>query len=70
MHEDLYLIFMNRISQVLRDKKFPAEDLARVFNILAKISAYQPKSQTENNLSTKFMSEIVGKMKHSINDVP
>ena len=43
MSEDLYISFMEKIQTVIKDKKFPTEDLCRVFNILVRISPYQPQ---------------------------
>ena len=40
MTNDLYSAFMEKVQQVVRDKKLPTEDLCRVFNILVRISAY------------------------------
>ena len=43
MNEELYKVFVIKISQVMKDKKFPTEDVARVFSILVRISPYQPQ---------------------------
>jgi hypothetical protein len=40
MNEELYKVFVAKISQVMKDKKFPTEDVARVFSILVRISPY------------------------------
>ena len=38
MSEDLYRFFMQKISIMIKEKKFPTEDASRVFNILVRIS--------------------------------
>jgi hypothetical protein len=43
MSEELYKVFVQKISTVMKDKKFPTEDVSRVFNILVRISPYQPQ---------------------------
>jgi hypothetical protein len=40
MNEELYKVFVVKISQVMKDKKFPTEDVARVFSILVRLSPY------------------------------
>jgi hypothetical protein len=37
MSEELYTVFANKIHSVMRDKKFPTEDVCRAFNILVRI---------------------------------
>lgn len=68
MSEDLHAMFITKIQAVIKDKKFPTEDLCRVFNILVRISPYQPqKALLEQN---KFMAELIGRLRHSIYDIP
>jgi hypothetical protein len=43
MTEELYSAFVNKINSIIKDKKFPTEDVCRVFNILVRISPYLPK---------------------------
>lgn len=43
MSEELYSLFLEKIQAVIKDKKFPTEDACRVFNILVRISPYQPQ---------------------------
>eukprot|EP00347_Sterkiella_histriomuscorum_P005947 403354650 len=68
MSEELYLAFIQKISEVIRDKKFPTEDLCRTFNILVRISPYEPAKIAKEN--TKFMAELLGRIRHSIYDIP
>lgn len=64
MSEDLYRLFVQKISSVIKDKKFPTEDACRVFNILVRISSFQPPKES------KFMPELIGRLRHSIYDIP
>ena len=34
MNEELFAVFLHKLRPVLQDKKFPTDDLCRVFNIL------------------------------------
>lgn len=72
MNEQLYLSFIDKISAVMKDKKFPTEDVCRAFNILVRISPYQPLSGDTKAIdaSKKFMAELIGRLRHSIYDVP
>lgn len=40
MSEEMYTLFTQKIQGVIKDKKFPTEDVCRVFNILVRISSY------------------------------
>jgi hypothetical protein len=40
MSEELYKLFAKKITPLMKDKKFPTEDICRVFNILVRISPY------------------------------
>lgn len=42
MSEEMYKQFTKKIQLVMKDKKFPTEDICRVFNIMVRISPYQP----------------------------
>jgi hypothetical protein len=72
MNEDLYKVFTHKISHVMKDKKFPTEDVSRVFNILVRISPYQPKfkTQAEAEPTMRFLAELIGRIRHSIYDIP
>lgn len=70
MSEDLYRLFVQKISTVIKDKKFPTEDACRVFNILVRISSYQPSNTKESEPLRRFMSELIGRLRHSIYDIP
>jgi hypothetical protein len=67
MSEELYKSFIGKISHVMKDKKFPTADVCRVFNILVRLSPYQPAG---NDQVLKFITELVGRLRHSIYDVP
>lgn len=68
MSEDLYMAFIQKISEVIKDKKFPTEDLCRTFNILVRISPYEPTKIAKEN--TKFIAELLGRIRQSIYDIP
>ncbi len=72
MNEELFKLFVAKISSVMKDKKFPTEDVSRVFNILVRLSPYQPiyKTAKEAESIMKFMTELVGRIRHSIYDIP
>jgi hypothetical protein len=72
MNEELYKLFIFKIQSVMKDKKFPTEDVCRVFNILVRISPYQPqyKTQKEAEPVHRFMSTLIGRLRHSIYDIP
>jgi hypothetical protein len=40
MNEELYMGFVKKIEKVMKDKKFPTEDICRVFNVLVRIAPY------------------------------
>ena len=65
MTEELYSAFEDKIVGVLKDKKFPTEDVCRVFNVLVRISPYSPEKDT-----TGFLAELIGRLRHSVYDVP
>ena len=55
----------------MKDKKFPTEDVCRVFNILVRISAYYENEDGKTNeRNLKFMQELIGRLRHSIYDIP
>ena len=64
MTQQLYSAFLDKVKEVINDKKIPTEDLCRVFNILVKIS---PHSNFDDQ---KTYHEILGKLRHSLYDVP
>ncbi|CDW77722.1 UNKNOWN [Stylonychia lemnae] len=68
MSEEIYLTFLNKIQAVIKDKKFPTEDLCRVFNILVRISPYQPQKNLPEQ--QKFMAELLGRLRQCIYDIP
>jgi hypothetical protein len=70
MNEDLFKLFVSKISSVMKDKKFPTEDVSRVFNILVRLSPYQPINAKDAEPNMKFMTELVGRIRHSIYDIP
>ena len=71
MTEELYKAFANKVWPLLKEKKFPTEDVCRSFNILVRISAYHPvtKDQKEDK-NLKFILDLVGRLRHSIYDIP
>ena len=64
MNPELSTIFSNKITAVIRDKKFPTEDLCRVFNILVRTSPY---SDLQDH---SVIHECLGRLRHSVHDVP
>jgi hypothetical protein len=40
MSEELYNNMVEKVSQVIKDKKFPTEDVCRVFNIMVRLSPF------------------------------
>jgi len=68
MNEELYSAFLSRLKPVLLDKKFPTEDVCRVFNILVQISPYFSQDTASDNML--LIHEILGRLKHSIYDIP
>ena len=70
MNDELYKLFIHKIGGVMKDKKFPTEDVCRVFNILIRISPYLPSDKKENDIAMKFMTEMIGRIRHSIYDIP
>lgn len=63
MSEDLYSQFTEKVSAVIKDKKFPTEDVCRALNILVRLSPYASEDP-------KFVTELLGKLRHSVYDVP
>lgn len=49
MSEEHYKTFVKSIGILIKDKKFPTEDVCKVFNILIRISPYTPQFE-ENSL--------------------
>ena len=72
MTEHLYLSFIDKISAVIKDKKFPTEDVCRAFNVLVRVSPFQPLSGDQKTIEhcKRFMAELIGRLRHSIYDVP
>ena len=72
MNDELYKVFVQKISSVMKDKKFPTEDVSRVFNILVRISPYQPqfKTQAQAEPTMRFLAELIGRIRHSIYNIP
>lgn len=68
MSEDLYKVFVAKIERVMKDKKFPTEDICRVFNILINLGAYMPAKESEHMMH--FIAELVGRLRHSVYDIP
>ena len=64
MTKELYSAFMSKLQGVIRDKKLPTEDLCRVFNILVRISPYS------NFDDQGTYHEILGRLRHSLYDIP
>ena len=64
MTKELYSAFMHKLQGVIRDKKLPTEDLCRVFNILVRISPYS------NFDDQGTYHEILGRLRHSLYDIP
>ena len=67
----------------MNDKKFPTEDMCRVFNILIRISPYyfdqseqllygnsQAQKEQDEQVHQKFLRELVGRIRHSIYNIP
>lgn len=72
MNEELFKLFVAKISFVMKDKKFPTEDVSRVFNILVRLSPYQPiyKNPKDAEPIMRFMTELIGRIRQSIYDIP
>ena len=83
MSSEMYEQFVQTVAPLLKDKKFPIEDVCRVFNILVRISPYkfdvdpqqiQQQSDEETKkaleLHQKFLRELVGRIRHSIYAIP
>ena len=64
MSEELYQQFAAKVASVMKDKKFPTEDVCRVLNILIRLSPFASKA------AGKFVTELIGKLRHSVYDVP
>ena len=77
--------FIDTVRPFIQNRKFPTEDVCNVFNILVRISPYYEKSGLyasdslpnsgqvligDQDLNQKFLQEIVGRIRHSIYDVP
>lgn len=57
------------------DKKFPTVDVCRVFNVIVRIWAgYQndvpDQSEEFNKINAEFMRELIGRIRHSVYDIP
>ena len=58
------------------DKKFPTLDVCRVFNIIVRIWAGYSKEISEDNrddfnkMNAEFMRELIGRIRHSVYDIP
>ena len=63
MSEDLYAQFTEKVAAVMKDKKFPTDDVCRALNILVRLSPYSSEDP-------KFVTELLGKLRHSVYDVP
>ena len=69
MSSELYNSFVETVRVLIKDKKFPTEDVCRVFNILIRISPYfDPVAPSPDH--QKFLQELVGRIRHSVNDIP
>ena len=64
MNTALYKVFMAKIGQVITNNRFPTDDLCRIFNILVRISPY-----SQFNDQATF-NELIGRMRHSLFNVP
>ena len=52
MSSDVYDRFVGIVTPLIKDKKFPINDVCRVFDIIIKISPYFcPESQNEKSIS-------------------
>jgi hypothetical protein len=52
MSSDVYDRFVGIVTPLIKDKKFPINDVCRVFDIIIKISPYfNPESQNEKSIS-------------------
>ena len=71
MSNEVYSAFISNIIPLIQDKKFPTEDVCKVFNILIRISAYFEHPENDiNDRNLKFIQELVGRLRHSIYDIP
>ena len=85
MSPEVYHQFIDTVRPFIQNRKFPTEDVCNVFNILVRISPYYEKSGLyasdslpnsgqvligDQDLNQKFLQEIVGRIRHSIYDVP
>ena len=72
MSHDLYLSFIDNVHPFIKKSKFPTEDVCRVFSILVNISSYfeMNKDENQSQLNFRFLSELVGRVRHSIYDIP
>jgi len=66
MNDNLYSTFLSTVKPVLMDKKFPIEDICRVFNILVKISPFTTWNEENNQIT----HELLGRLRSSVYDVP
>ena len=53
----------------MKDKKFPTEDACRVFNIFVRLNPFAPLKEEKLQESSKFMYELIGRVRHSIFDI-
>jgi hypothetical protein len=45
MSADVYHSFIDTVRPLIKDRKFPTEDVCRVFNVIVRISPYYEKSK-------------------------
>jgi len=65
MSEEVYSSFVANIENLIKDKKFPTSDVCKVFNVMVRISPFAKEEQDQ-----KFLTELVGRIRHSIYDIP
>ena len=80
MSSEIYNHFISTIHPLLKDKKLPTEDVCKTFNIMIRICGYfeAPREQMvqgqiligNSDAHQKFLQEIVGRIRHSVYDIP
>ena len=64
MTPEISRAFEKKVARILKERRFPTEDACRVFNVMVRTSAYRDLK------GGKFITELIGKLRHSVYDIP
>jgi hypothetical protein len=79
MNTEIYQHFVETVFPLLKDSKFPTEDVCRVFSIMVRISPFHDYSDTTADSpeqkkirlrNNALLGELIGRLRHSVFDVP